>query len=127
MIKSQQVRVRQEGTVVCLIVDGKRVADIPWRNARQIAAALKQKANLAEEIENVERAINDNAIIARSGAPFGLSTNRKIKETAWTEAQWDTALRKWMRPPRDNYSKAEFSREISVRNAKQNTQIIGVD
>lgn len=124
MIKSQQVRVRQEGSVVCLIVDGKRVADIPWRNARQIAAALKQKANLAEEIENVERAINDNAIIARSGAPFGLSTNKKIKEAAWTDAQWDTALRKWMKSPRDNYSKAEFSREIAVRNVKPKAQFI---
>lgn len=124
MIKSQQVRVRQEGSVVCLIVDGKRVADIPWRNARQIAAALKQKANLAEEIENVERAINDNAIIARSGAPFALSTNKKIKEAAWTDAQWDTALRKWMKSPRDNYSKAEFSREIAVRNVKPKAQFI---
>lgn len=82
------LRVVQAGSKVLLLVNGSMVADIPWQAALKVSKALRSVAKLAEEWDNAERLIADQALMIRTGAPFGLTNNRKITEAAYTEAQW---------------------------------------
>lgn len=85
-----------EGQKVVLVVDGKRICDMPPEIARQMARTLLERAALADEYINANRIIMDQAIMQRAGMPFGLSRNPKIVKAARQEAQWNGDLRRHM-------------------------------
>ena len=89
-----QVRIRNEGTEVLVIIDGALALQAPWNVAIDIARELIAKARAAEEIAKANDIIFDNAILARSGAPIGLSNNKDIIAETAKEAAWNTTLRR---------------------------------
>jgi hypothetical protein len=84
-----------EGDKVVLSIDGKRY-NMPPEVAEQLSRMLYAKAKKAEEYRDANRIIMDQAILQRSGAPFGLSSHQKIIEEAHKEAQWNNHLRRYM-------------------------------
>lgn len=92
-----EVTIRQEGTRVLLIQNGRLLLDLTHDAARAIARALHIKALLAEEEARAESIIYDQAILMRAGAPFGLTNRRDMQHEAGKLAAWDTDLRRWIR------------------------------
>lgn len=92
-----QIRIRQEGAEVTLIVDGKAAFAAPWNAALDIARELMASARLAEEHAKAEGIIFDNALLIRSGAPLGLSNNRNIVTESLKEAAHNYTLRRHLR------------------------------
>lgn len=94
----REVRIRQEETRVQLIEkDGagwKVILDVPWDIALQIAAGIHTQAKKAEELAKASDIIFDQAILTRTGAPFGLSDHPRIKEEAAKEAVSNRTLRR---------------------------------
>lgn len=90
----QQMQVRQEGESVILIVNGRAVAQMPPESALEVSRAIRIQAGKAREIGEAERVINDQALLTRAGAPFGLTNNPKILDAAGREAAWDRNLRR---------------------------------
>lgn len=88
------IRIRQEGPSVHIIVDGKLAIDAPWNAAIDIARELMQRARLAEECAKANDIIFDQAILARTGAAFGLSDNKDIQHEAMKEASHNPILRR---------------------------------
>ena len=91
-----QIRIRQEGAEVTLIVDGKAAFAAPWNVALDIAHEMIAKARLAEEHAKANQIIFDNAMLFRSGAPFGLSNNKNIVTESLKEAAHNYTLRRHM-------------------------------
>ena len=91
-----RIRIRTEGAEVILIADGKAVLAAPWNAALDIAHELVAAARRAEEYAKAENIIFDNALLIRSGAPFGLSNNRDIVAESIKEAAHNTTLRRHM-------------------------------
>lgn len=89
-----QVRIRNEGPEVLVIVDGALSIQAPWNVALDIAHELIAKAKLAEEFAKANDIIFDNALLARMGAPIGLSNNKDIIAETAKEAAWNTTLRR---------------------------------
>lgn len=92
----QEIRIRQDGTHVLLIVGGKLVADLPWDAALDVAQAIKHQARRAEELAKAVGVAFDQAILIRSGAPFGLTSHPAIQAEAAKLAAWDSSLRRYM-------------------------------
>lgn len=88
------LRIRQEGTNVLVIKDGTAVLNMPWDAALAVAHEIIAKARLAEETAKAEDIIFDNALLFRSGAPFGLSNHPDIVKQSLIEAQHNTILRR---------------------------------
>lgn len=89
--------VRQEGTHVILLLDGRKVCDdIPWESALQMAKAIYVQAKKAEELAKVDRIIDNQAILLRAGAPFGLSNNKDIQKEAVKESLFNRLLRRYI-------------------------------
>jgi len=93
----EQVRIRHEGTNVQVIVNGALVFDAPWNAAQDIARELKAASLRAEEIAKADGIIFDNALLFRSGAPFGLSNHPDIIKETVKEAGHNTTLRRHLR------------------------------
>lgn len=85
-------KIAQSGPMVILYIDG-RATELPWEAAKIIANGLMEKALMAEEYAKAEEIIFDQAIMYRSGAPFALSDNPKIKDEAKKEALYNRELR----------------------------------
>lgn len=94
-----RANVRQDGDRVLLLIDGKLVADIPHQAALELANALRSQAKAAEEWANAVRIAQDQAVLMRSGAPFGLTDHPAIITEARAIAQHDRNLRRYMRRP----------------------------
>ena len=86
-------------------IDGKRVVlssskgatmKIPWQVVTTLCKAMNTKAKQLEEMANIDRLLADQAMMFRSGAPFGLSNRRDILKEAAHIAQHDDKLRKYM-------------------------------
>lgn len=88
--------VRQEGTHVLLIADGKLLFDMTWQEADQLASAIRRKAREVEEIVKAEQIIFDNALLLRGGVPIGLSDHPNIQKETATEAAWNSQIRRWL-------------------------------
>jgi len=88
------VDVRQEGTRVLVIEDGRTILDMPWDGALALARAIHVKGKQAEEI------IFDQAILQRLGVPLGLTSNPDMQRAACVEAAWNSDLRRWIRSGR---------------------------
>lgn len=94
--KIRDARIRQEGTRVLLILDGRLVFDVDWSTADQIGRGLLVKARAAEEIAKAEAIATDQAILFRAGAPIGLTNHPAIRQLAGTLAAWDSRLRRYL-------------------------------
>ena len=94
--KLREVTVRQEGTDVVLIAGNKRFFSLPWNAALVLARAITTQAQRAEELAKREQIIYDQAILTRSGAPFGLTNNPTMLKEAANEAAWNTKLRRYI-------------------------------
>jgi len=103
------IRVLQHHSRVLLLVDGALVADIPAGKAKEVGGALRVVGARAEEWEQAERLIQDQALMIRTGAPIGLTDNVAINKAALTEAQWGN-LRKYIPNPGGIKSQAVFGR-----------------
>lgn len=89
-------RVRAEGERVLVIVDERSFMDLGWKEAKQLAEAIRAKALEAEEYAMRERLVQDGAILARAGAPFTLSNRPDVLEEVKKEAAWSPLLRRFM-------------------------------
>lgn len=92
--KLRKVNVRRDGHRVLLVVDGRRAADLPWEMALEVAKAITLQARDIEEDIKHEPIIADSALLIRSGAPIGLSSNPAILNEAAKEAVHNTRLRR---------------------------------
>src|SRR5687768_10803239 len=95
----EAVRVRQEGTRVLLLKDGRCVLDLPWQAALELAQALQAQGKRAEEIACAPAIIHDQAILTRLGFRFGLTSHPALLREAGKEAAWNSRLRRYI-PPR---------------------------
>ena len=92
--KRKDCRVRQEGTRVLIISEGKLLLDLPWKAALEVSKGLRIAAKLAEEEVNVLKIIADQALIQRTGFPVGLTNNPAIQKEAMKEAVHNRDLRR---------------------------------
>ena len=86
IVRPVAVTVRQEGTNVVVIREGRAVFDMPWDAALQLARAIFSQAKRAEELASAERIAEDQAVLLRLGVPVGLSSRRDIQEEAQKRA-----------------------------------------
>lgn len=93
----KEVTIRQEGTRVIVISDGKAILDLPYDAAMALSRALHIKSLLAEEEAKALDIIYDAAILMRAGMPFGLTNREDMKKEIRKEAAWNSDLRKYMR------------------------------
>jgi hypothetical protein len=91
----QEVSIRQDGPRVIVAFKGKELL-MSAASARQIAHGLLFQAGKAEEIEQRERAVFDQAILYRTGAPMGLLHDVSLDRQAMTEAAWNSKLRRYI-------------------------------
>lgn len=94
-----RVTVRHDGPRVQIIdrVSGRLIADITAQHARDIADALKAQAGKAEEIEQRERLVFEEALLLRTGAlPLSLVHDRHLRHEAEKEAAWNSDLRRYL-------------------------------
>lgn len=106
---ANRVTVHREGTRVQLLVDGRLAADMPWQAAELIARALWQNARQAEQLDEIERVIYDQAIVTRLGLPVGFSRHPYVLKEACKEAAWNSGLRRYIRGDR---AKGMVSQEV---------------
>ncbi len=89
------ITVRHDGPNVLLIIDG-RATELPWNAALDAANAIREQARKAEEIAKAEGIIFDQALLIRTGAPIGFSSNPDIQKEAGKEAGWNSRLRRYI-------------------------------
>lgn len=78
-------------TRTLLILDGKVRACIPWQQCDEIAKSFTRAARAGEQYEKANLIIPAEAALIRTGAPFALSNDPKIRDAAYAEAQWGDA------------------------------------
>lgn len=88
-----EVKVGLDGSKV-VIYTKDAVIKIPWQVSTVLAKAIHAKGKQAEEMANLPRLLSDQALMFRTGAPFGLSNNPDILKEAAHKAQFDRELRK---------------------------------
>ncbi len=92
------LKLRVHGACVTALItsDGREFAlqDLPWEAAVKIGQAFLQAGKEAEEYAKANEIIQDQAILFRSGAPFALSDNEKIRDEAKKEAVHNRELRR---------------------------------
>lgn len=93
------VNVREEGNAVLLFVDGRLAFRVNCNEALEIANALTSVARIIDERVQHERIVFEQALLMRSGAPFGLVTryNPDLMKLARKEAAWNSDLRRYIR------------------------------
>lgn len=84
-----------EDMLLC-IANGVLLFDAPLSVARQIWTLFTGAARLAEEWASAEAVAADAAILARTGAPLGLTSHPKIQAEAKKLAEGDSALRRYI-------------------------------
>lgn len=95
LVIPKQARVRQEANHVLLEIDG-HVTELPWQKAKELGRALYRMGAKAEEYAKHAQIAFDQAILLRSGAPFGLTSNPDIQKEAAIEATSNRTLRRQM-------------------------------
>ena len=88
--------IHREGETVTLIYNGRRVCDLDWQAADEVARALIIQARKAEVEAKAEQIAYDQAILIRKGIPLGLTNRRDIQHEAGKLAAWDSKLRRYM-------------------------------
>jgi hypothetical protein len=90
------MRIKREGDKVLLFKDGTLVATMPYEAAKAVGDALRKKANEAEHHANPKKIITDQAIMVRTGAPFGLTSDPVLQSEAFKEAELNRGLRRYI-------------------------------
>ena len=88
-----QMRILQDGTKVLLLLDGRLIAEIPWKHADEVARAIIIAARKAEEWDKALDIAKDNAVLLRAGVPLGLSNHPDILGESVKIARDDRELR----------------------------------
>ena len=88
--------IRQEGTRVQVLLNGKLVIDLPWDAAEALAKAIHVQAKRAEEWAKAQQIADDQSVLMRAGFPVGLSDHPAIVAEARKEAAWNSDLRRYM-------------------------------
>jgi len=94
--KIREAKVKQNGTRVLVLIDGKLVLDLPWEAALDLSKGIRIQAKRAEELAKAPQIIQDQALIQRSGFPVGLTNNPDIQKEALKVAQHDRKLRRFL-------------------------------
>lgn len=85
----------REDKLLC-IANGALLFDAPLSVTRQIWTLFTGAARLAEEWANADAIARDAAIMARTGAPIGLTDHPKIQAEAKKIAEGDSQLRRYL-------------------------------
>ena len=75
---------------VLVIFKGQAILRLPSKLAKEFAKVLQAAAAKCEMYEDPHKLILQDALLARTGAPFALSEG-KFREEALKEAQWGEA------------------------------------
>jgi len=94
--KITQATIKRDGSDVLIVMDNRRVLALPWDAALVMAKAITIQARRIEEEVKALEIIADQALLMRSGAPFGLSSHPVIIEEAKKEAVHNPKLRKYI-------------------------------
>ena len=94
--QEQEVIVRIEGLDVVLISNGETIGKMKWDGALKLSRAIRTQAKKIERIVKAPQIISDQAVLMRSGAPFGLTNNPAMLKEAGNEAYHNAELRKYM-------------------------------
>jgi len=92
--KIKQVTIKRDDLYVLIVIEDRKVLDLPWDAALQLAKAITIQAKRIEEDVKHSQIIADQALLMRSGAPFGITNNPDIIAEAKKEAVGNTFLRK---------------------------------
>lgn len=99
------ITIRQEGNMILFLGNGILLFDIPFRHvdesgvrspALRLWAAFNMQARQAEASTKLDQIAYDAAILHRSGAPFGISDDPRVKDEARKLAVHDRDLRRFM-------------------------------
>ncbi len=93
--KLEEVKVGREVGKVVLYTKSATIK-LPWQVVKAVAKAMLIQAGREEEMANLPRLIQDQALLQRTGAPFGLTDHPDIQEEAMKTAQHDDKLRKYL-------------------------------
>lgn len=77
-----------EGSSIHMVVDGKYIGTFPWQKAQETGRILHHLGKKAEQYAKANELIVADAALIRTGAPFSLTDDRKIRGAAFAEAQW---------------------------------------
>lgn len=102
------IKIRTEGTDVVLILDGKRIATMPYQTADELQRAIYIKAREAEELDKAYQVIEDGAWLMRMGIPIGFTDNSKMRQEIAKMAVYDKRLRKYLPKMQGVKSKESF-------------------
>lgn len=94
--KISEVTVSQYGNEVVIVVNGQRVASLPYDAAKLVSKAIRVQALRIEERLNADRIAFDQAILLRKSIPVGLTSNPVIIDRAGKEAAWNSNLRRYL-------------------------------
>lgn len=88
--------IRQDGTRVMLLHQGRCLCSMPWQAALDLAHAIRMQARRAEELDRAPAIIHDQAIVTRLGLRFGLTAHPTLLREACKEAAWNRDLRRYI-------------------------------
>ncbi len=94
--KITQATIKRDGIEVVIVMGNRRVLALPWDAALVLAKAMIIQARRIEEQVKALDIIQDQALLMRSGAPFGLSSHPDIIDEAKKEAVHNPTLRKYI-------------------------------
>ena len=92
--KITEATVSRDGLDVLVVMNGRRVIELPWEAALQLARAIVVQARRIEEQVKADKIVSDQALLMRAGAPFGLTSHPDLISEAKKEAAGNTVLRK---------------------------------
>lgn len=81
-------------TRTLITMGGAQVGSVPWIACYEISASFSRAARAGEEHEKANDIIEADATLIRTGAPFALSNNARIREESFKEAQWGDARKR---------------------------------
>jgi hypothetical protein len=90
------ITIRQDGTRVMLLYQGRCLCSMPWQAALDLAHAIRTQAKRAEELDRAPAIIRDQAIVTRLGLRFGLTSHPSLLREACRQAAWDRNLRRYI-------------------------------
>ena len=99
MIETQKkVQWIHEGAKIHLVIDGKVIGSGHWTQFEAMCRAGIRACKQAEEYEQHDRMATDQALLLRTGAPFGMATRPDVMELAKHKAVNDREIRKKVLP-----------------------------
>lgn len=90
------IRVKADGTKVVFVAPDGRAIVLPWEAAERLAQAMAHCAKVAEAEAKRDGIIAQQAVMLRTGAPFGLTNDAQVMAEAASMAQYDPALRRYL-------------------------------